>query len=775
MTPNAKAHSTELSHVSISNAFAALSLAVIGLLTFSSQALASKQAVDFFGGQGALGGRFIEPDGVAVNYSGAGGVPSGTFYATDGGGGHLGEERGNRVERFQREDNGTPADTTDDTYQFVSAWGAGIKGSGSDYEICTVAAECAEAKGIGGNGTLAGNGALSKPSGIAVDQDTGEVYVADSGARQTPDDNFRINAYSAAGIFLRSFGWDVVESGPDDNGTGYEICKAGVDVCKAGLPGAGVGQLSSSVSDAAEGIAVSQPDGNPATGTVFLGDRFNQRVNTYNLDGSSPGSIGSSATFAESQPFSLAIDSRGILYASNSKGANEIERYDTQNANGGGVGFLAPIASPPLSPEATSGLAVDPDSDGIGPESDVLYALRGAAPGVIQQFGPLNSPGLTIPPGSVDETHGTAYPYPRSRGLAVEPTTGRLYVAVAAKVFGEPFGQGVFVLDNEGPPPTASLDSLSNITGTSVVAHATIDPNGPSNTIYHFEYSTDSTSWVSTPPVVLGHQEDPQAVEETIGSISPGLHPSTHYFVRLIAGRRFGTPIVTPALDFSTDPAPPSVETTGAPVRTTTTAQLNGRVNPRNSATTYHFEYGTQGPCDANPCESTAARAVGSADEIELVSQSIEGLEPNTTYHYRVVGESAAPGSPSLGTDMTVTTRASDAPLSHGRFPGPPDSDRAYEQVNLPDTGGNPVTGARAVSDNGNRAFYTVAGGTPISKTGTAFSQLFAERTETGPHLGSWHSEDIGPPRDQLVGNTWEGPVGRSRPLRPDLHHCQRG
>lgn len=836
-------------------AAASLALVAAGLLTVSAQALAAKQAVDFLGGGGALGGQFTQSSGVAVNYTGAGGVPIGTIYATDGGGFGPGSTRGNRVERFQRNDNGTSTDATDDTYSFVSAWGAGVETGGTNYQICAVAINCGRAIGTGGNGTLAGDGALNKPGGVAVDQDTGDVYVADSSSRRSADNNFRVSVYSATGAFLRSFGWDVVESGPDDNGVGYEVCKADIDVCKAGLTGEGVGQIGALANGerAAEGIAVSAPDGNPATGSVFLADSFNRRVNTYNLDGSSPVSIGSAATFEASQPQLLAVDSRGVLYASNSKNGNELERYDTENANGGGVGFLAPIAAPvdeaqelklkatagqftlslgadttpdlpfdvkaeqlraalaalpsiggiqnvqvsvenpwtitftgafaakdvdelvvgpgttplsgglgasvkttvesmdgPLERGPTEGLAIDPDGDGAGPATDVLYVLRGGNPGVVQQFGPLSPPGLATPPGAVDEKHGTAYPYTRARGLAIEPPTGRLYVPA----FDSALGEGVFVLDAEGPPPAATLDSLSGITSRSVVAHATIDPNGPPNTSYRFEYSTDQTNWIQVPTVVLGHQEDPQSVQETIG-VGAGLHPSTHYYVRLIAGRRFGTPITTPALEFTTASSAPIVETTGSPLRTTTSAQLNGRVTPSNATTEYHFEYGAEGPCDASPCETTEPQPVGPGDTLVLVSQEIEGLQPDTTYHYRLIAGNAS--GPATGADMTVTTRASDAPLSHGRFPGPPGSDRAYEQVSLPDTGGNPVNYATSVSNDGDRAFYQVSGGTPISSTGTTVNQLFAERTASG-----WHSRDISPQREQQVGANWSEPAGLS-------------
>jgi hypothetical protein len=909
-------------------------------LLVAQGARASQQAVDFFGsesGAGSLGGEFASPTGIAVNSTGAGAGNVGDIYVLD--------PSNQRVQRFARDFHGTPTEPYDDTYSFVSAWGADVDASpsgGTDYEICTIATQCKSGVRSGGNGTATGNGTLSSPGGIAVDQDTGRVYVADTG-------NSRVNVYDGAGSFLRSFGFDVVESGSGDvagsteqqkitvqadggkfslsfkgqvtggrgvgwvvkgsstitkvktssgafkvgqgfsatsqqvpDGTGifppgttitqvgpesltvsqpavkpgvqetelfgddlkydapaaeiqdilnalpsiggaggsvsvsggpgdlsgsnpytvtfggslsgldlpsmivssggltasagipsaivteiakggaYEVCvAANGDVCKGGSAGDGLGEIS-----AGAGIAVSAADGSAATGKVFLGDPENGRIDTYELDGSSPSSIGS-GTFASGvkglgQPTDVAVDSRGIVYGTNhsmsgnSATDRRIERYDSQNANGGGVGFLAPIKAPPLlasSDQITRGLAVDPDSDGPGPETDVLYAAQGQE--WLQQFGPANQPGLTTPPAAADDTHGGVSIDSGPGGVAIDGSDGRLYVTGNGLFTGFK-GHGVYIFGVAGGLPSASVDSVSDITSTSATIHATINPNGPPALRYHFEYSTDGAHWLATPEALLGIQETPQAIAFPLDPPGAGLQTNTPYHVRLVTKKGFGSPIVTPELMFTTLAGAPLVETTGAPVRTTATAQLGGRIDPRGTATTYRFEFGAQGPCNANPCTATTAKDAGSGNIDELVSEEIEGLEPSTTYHYRLIADNGIPGSPSFGEDMTVTTRASDAPLSHGHLPGPPESDRAYEQVNTPDTGGNPVGFALGFSDDGNRAAYEIAGGTSLSNTGSLLSLFFAERTSTG-----WQTKPISPPREQLVGSTWLPPVGQ--------------
>lgn len=1057
-----------------------LAVVAVALLALAPGASASLQPVDFFGsppgGEGDAGGEFESSGAVAVNDSGAGPANAGDAYVID--------NRNNRVQRFGRDDSGTPADTRDDTYFFVSAWGADVVRPGgagdlgdaeaANYEICTVAEQCKAAVASPGNGTPVGNGSLGEygflSGGIAVDQDTGEVFVSDTA-------NHRVNVYDGEGVFLRSFGNSVAEAGspgdvaaPDevqtltvkaeggkfslefegkttgarfaprgsvsvnagsklvavsgvlsgapevgqgfsavdalgtnrfprgttitaiepetltvseqafDNGiaglgrtllshdldhdstaaeveaalnalptiggaggsvsvtggpgdpsgsspytiafdggslagsdvpqletTGanltsvgtpeatvetaqeggaYEVCVAADgDVCRSGSAGSGEGALGEGI-----GLAVSPLDGFPSTGKVFVADAFKHRVATYDLDGSGPGTFGSSAEFGiEGSPSLLTVDSRGIVYVYSSArrvvfgvADHRVERYDTENANGDGTGFLAPILEPfdevqrltyksvtggqfrlhfdpdgsgPQPPEATSdidvvestgapvalqvkqalealpsigagdvnvrsnggspgrkepfsqvtfsgslaatdvtqlsvsagstpfagsisvategdghdgsfddlqvgGLAVDPDSDGAGPDSDVLYAVKIGGTRVVSQLGPANAPGLSSPPESEDDRHGTISVFDQAGGLAVEPSTERLYVPGRGTT-GEA-DRGVFVLGEASPTaPTATLDSLSGITATSIEAEATIDPNGPPPSSYRFEYSADEgASWESQPTTGLGSGEDPVAVTETIQGPPAGLDPATEYRVRVVVKRKFAPAVVSNELTATTLSAPPIAHTTGAPVRTTTSARLTGRVLARNSATEYRFEYGSEGPCGSNPCDSTPVRGAGSGDSYALVAEQVEGLNPGTTYHYRLVADNGTGGEVSGG-EMTVGTRASDELAGQSdEYPGPPGSDRAWEMVSPRDSGGNPVAAGLAFSDGGDRAVYSIAGGTPLSNSGSFFSLYYSERP-AGPHpTAGWRPKLITPAREDLDGADWQAVFG---------------
>jgi len=176
-------------------------------------------------------------------------------------------------------------------------------------------------------------------------------------------------------------------------------------------------------------------------------------------------------------------------------------------------------------------------------------------------------------------------------------------------------------------------------------------------------------------------------------------------------------------------------------MRTTTAIRFDARINPGGAATRYYFEYGTAGACASNPCAASESRAAGDGEHIALVSQWVSGLNPGTIYHYRVVADDGAGGERVFGPSRTGSTLSNDM-SRHGGVPGPPASDRVWEQVNAPDTGGNPVGEAQSIAGDGSRVIYRVGGATPDSESGSALNFVLAERTATG-----WHDRRLFPSR----------------------------
>jgi hypothetical protein len=480
------------------------------------------------------------------------------------------------------------------------------------------------------------------------------------------------------------------------------------------------------------------PQGSPANplgvavdseGNVWVANSATKRMLKYSSSGSFLGSVDTSG---QGEPSSITFDSNDDMYV---------------GFNGGrGVWkYASPAYALPTQivsrPEIVNALAIDPSSHHI-------YLAQGSR---IDEY---DSAGSFLDEFAVDTQSG------RILGLVVDPANGYLYASDRENRQVRVFSPGAVL-------PDIALRPVSDLADTTAVANGSVGPQTVAVSDCHFEYVEESSfrftgfsDLSSGGSVPCGSIPPPDLNDHPVSASLSGLNPNTTYHLRLSAANANGT-VVSPAQTFTTL-GPPLAETTGSPVRSAGTAELLGRVDPSNSPTSFHFEYGTEGPCDTNSCDSTEPVSAGSGGVYGLAAARVSGLQPETTYHYRLVADNGAPGSPVFGEDMTVTTRASDAPLTHGHFLGPPDSDRAFEQVSLPDTGGNPVNAGQAFSDNGSRALYITSGGNPSSPTGGFLSEFLAERTESAPHTGSWKNIAVMPSREELVGSNFLLPSGPS-------------
>lgn len=98
----------------------------------------------------------------------------------------------------------------------------------------------------------------------------------------------------------------------------------------------------------------------------------------------------------------------------------------------------------------------------------------------------------------------------------------------------------------------------------------------------------------------------------------------------------------------------PAVTTNAASGVTSSGATLNGSVNPEGAATTYQFDYGTTTSYGSSV--PSPAGSVGSGTSAVNESQSLTGLSPSTTYHYRI--EATNSRGTTYGSDQTFTMSA---------------------------------------------------------------------------------------------------------------------
>jgi Ricin-type beta-trefoil lectin domain-like/Ricin-type beta-trefoil lectin domain len=196
--------------------------------------------------------------------------------------------------------------------------------------------------------------------------------------------------------------------------------------------------------------------------------------------------------------------------------------------------------------------------------------------------------------------------------------------------------------------PTITVEAATQVEAHSLTLNSKVNPKGAATT-YQFEYGTTTSygSKVPATPKEVGAGTLAVAVSEPV----VGLQEGTTYHYRVVAQNSAGT-------TYSPDSTVTSLVLPEATTEAATgiegeEATLNGEVDPNGSETTYYFQYGTSAAYGAQaPLSGEIAGSGAEGVEVEAAPE----LEPETTYHYRVVAVS--PAGTDFGQDMTTTTVA---------------------------------------------------------------------------------------------------------------------
>jgi Tol biopolymer transport system component len=501
------------------------------------------------------------------------------------------------------------------------------------------AAQYVQVSSFGSGGEL-----LASPFGVAVEQTSGEVFVADQGSvqrfapvnRPAPSAGYSLGS-PLSGSFPLAFGVGVDDSGGLSQGDVY-VVESGAVVDKfdaTGLPDVSIPQFGSGASPLAlteaTGVAV-----DPADGDVYVADYRNRVVDIF-----TPAGVFMSQFATGSEPRGLAFDSTGSdLYI---VAGGNVEEYDSL---GNPVNQTAgPNAGTNIlrGSEQAFDVAVDASTN------DVYVFEREGNIAVYESSGaPLSQLGFNT---------GIYFSF----GIAVDSSTHTVLVSDP-----EHNVVDVFALVT---PPAVSTGQATGVRVSSATLEGTVNAEGQPLTSCTFEYGTSGFYGQSVPchpdPAEIGSGSTPVPVSAEI----TGLQPGTEYHYRLVAGnasvsiRGQDQTLFTPTV--------PSIDSASVKDLAASSGDLTAQINPKGADTTYRFEYGTSTSYGTSVPVPDGDIGAGTGDQ--TVTVHLTGLQANTGYHFRVIAQNSV--GVTTGVDHTfVYTSAR----------GLPDG-RVYEQVSPAD------------------------------------------------------------------------------------------
>jgi hypothetical protein len=218
-------------------------------------------------------------------------------------------------------------------------------------------------------------------------------------------------------------------------------------------------------------------------------------------------------------------------------------------------------------------------------------------------------------------------------------------------------------------PETPGAPFASFVKGRTAVLSALLNPEH-APTHYYFEYGPCPTLEGCSP--IETTKDDASSRYQLIGVTqeATGLAPQTTYSVRLVADNRFefaglpeGAEVRGEEGHFTTAAVAPQAVTGAYGGVTSTSAVISGEVNPDSEPGIYRFELGVYNPAEPSyGVVFSGATGAGTTPVDETLQLS--GLQPTTTYAYRIMIENAVESS--YGAPLTFTTDATGVPSLSG-------------------------------------------------------------------------------------------------------------
>ena len=519
---------------------------------------------------------------------------------------------------------------------------------------------------IGETGT--GPAQFERPSHIAVDATTHDIYVADAGNNRIQE--LDPNQPPGSKRFVLMLGKEVNKTKHTNICTQNEIETEQVE-CQAGTKGNNTGEADFSEP---QGVAVDNSSGT-TKGDIYVSDTGNNRIIVFTNTGTYitefNGTKTPNGSFAG--PQGLTIDEESNVYITD----QFHEVVDKFTPLGTSV-FASPyiITTPPNDNPTDVVVNNTPGKETIfvANRADDVGAYNyttGAEQGIIdEQAFPDDPTDVALDKATGDifvsgretireytgvqpfekrKKFGNGDYIPQPATIAVDPgIETHLYVGLSQENKIDIFSSGhepptvetLPVPPSHPEPPLHSSTPKWKLEGF-------VNPNGSAITECYFEYGK--------PGHIKEHKHECTPIASKIGEgknpvpvsaiVEEGLIPCEEYEYLLFAASAEGTG--TGAVkSFTTEPAPPTVEDREpSVVATRTSALLSGTIDPENCTTTSCFEYASQKEYEQTKTYSHKTRTVSAGKalgDVPVGPEAIAELQPETVYHYRLAASNSA-------------------------------------------------------------------------------------------------------------------------------------
>ena len=467
-------------------------------------------------------------------------------------------------------------------------------------------------------------GGFGEVSSIAVDQQSGDVYIVTS---QTGIDLYKLNAQGAPTPFTDPAlgGASVINLGVTN--TFYENPKVAVD--NSGGPHQGRIYVAANFID--EHVWAFEPSGasvsgfplefgsedlavSPVNGNFFLtGVPLSQRAYEFDPEGVKTGAVVDMSQYGYT--YRLAAGPQGELFT-------------FQNEHG-------------IMKFSPSGEVIESLPAGFSSVFGVDQVSGNVLSARYEQAVEYDSQGNELPGLSYEES---------PRAVALNGVNHYIYAAYGNKVSIFAPQAAVTLPDVQREPPT-------NIAPTSLTLNASVNPVGAETTECVFEYGTaveyGTIIYDETAPCDQGQNltgSSPTPVSATISGLSQG----ATYHYRISVGNASGSVRTKDATVSPSDK--PVVESPYVTEVHSDSVVFHGGVTPEGAPTTFHVLFGT-GDCATEPescAETSETSSIGSGLISLPVSANATGLQAGTTYHYVIVATNQSGSTES--TEETFTT-----------------------------------------------------------------------------------------------------------------------